>query len=43
MSSPLVTCVQAVIPTPAVRDPYPTVAFGPWDVHLRGLFPYGGK
>ena len=28
--------------SPAVRDPSPTAAFGPWDVHLRGLSPAGG-
>ena len=28
-------------PKPAVRDPSPTAAFGPWDVHLCGLFPWG--
>ena len=29
-------------PKSAVWDPSPTAAFGPWDVHLRGLFPVGG-
>ena len=29
-------------PTPAVRVFSPTAAFGPWDVHLRGLFSGGG-
>ena len=29
-------------PIPAVRDPSPAAAFGPWDVHLRRLFPDGG-
>ena len=24
------------------RDPSPAVAFGPWDVHLRGPFPDRG-